>query len=325
VESLNQLTLVVPTYNRREAVVSNSKKLIESGVLSRVNYLVIDNNSGDGTYDELFSLFNDIGNASVKKNDENLGFFGNFIKCFEEASTDYILISSDEDEVITENISKYIDYLNEFKPDFSSSIVLRCMGNRSIIHKGRKSKKNISVDDLRLSSFYASGLGFNRKEAGKYLDVIRENKRNEMVFLYPMFALCSVLLAKGCKCLWFDRPLHKMQYILPTEIETSLGTKHFHLESRVAQMRGYKKFIENLEVSASSDSEKCIFRSLIFRHYSDFFSLIRHAIRQESDKDFIRAYDQSAELFLLSHLLRRPFLTIKNIVIIIFKKIVRYL
>ena len=301
---MNLLTIVVPTYNRREAVIFNSIKLIESGILSKVNYLVLDNASPDGTYEHLSSLFQNIDNATVKRNDSNLGFFGNFLKCFEEARTKFILISSDEDEVIAENIEFYLDYLEEYNPAFSSSVVLKEVDNKTVVHKGQESKRKISISELRSSCFYASGLGFKRNEAGKYINAIKEHQDNEMVFLYPMLALCSILLAKNSDCLWFDQPLHKMKYILPTEIRTSSGSKHYHLESRVKQMRGYKNFIDEAATTASSNEEKHIYRELILQHYTDFFSLIRHALRQEEDGDIIRCVDNAGMKFYFRMLIK---------------------
>lgn len=114
----SSLTIGIPTFNRRDAVLERIQELFAKPLPSNVSVLVIDNHSTDGTFDALLEAQREFPELRVTQNSENLGYAGNLFRLFEEAETDYLLIDSDEDEVLIDKIVDFLEFLDNKKPSF---------------------------------------------------------------------------------------------------------------------------------------------------------------------------------------------------------------
>lgn len=88
-------TIAIPVYNREELV----KGAIESALAHKrpdLRVLVIDNCSTDNTYEVAKSYGSDP-RLEVVRNDSNLGLFGNFNRCLELSTGDYVCILCSDD------------------------------------------------------------------------------------------------------------------------------------------------------------------------------------------------------------------------------------
>jgi len=88
-------TIAIPVYNRPEMV----RGAIESALRHKredLRVLVIDNCSTDDTYDVATSYQSDP-RLEVIRNDRNLGLFGNFNRCLELSTGDYLCILCSDD------------------------------------------------------------------------------------------------------------------------------------------------------------------------------------------------------------------------------------
>ena len=102
------LTISFPTYNRKSSIIARIKEIKDKAKYIGIKILIIDNNSEDGTFDSLIKIFKNENHISILKNKSNIGFAGNFFRLFRECKTDYILISSDEDEVKIDSIEEFL-------------------------------------------------------------------------------------------------------------------------------------------------------------------------------------------------------------------------
>lgn len=172
-DSKKLLTICVPTYSRRSCIEKRLHNYVALSRLKQVNILIADNFSMDGTFEYLKDAFKNIKNVSVIQHHKNIGAALSIIKFFDIVETDYLMICSDEDEVITENIRIYLEFLttekphyvrgNYFKPD--GSLKRRCADG--MIEE--LSSKNISI-----YSTYLSGLIFKTKSCKRYIGPLKK-------------------------------------------------------------------------------------------------------------------------------------------------------
>ena len=106
------ITLAYPTYNRSKAITTNLKNLYKNNIPDNVKVMIIDNKSKDNTYKNLLNLKKKH-NFNLIRNKKNIGAIANIYKLFKVTKTDYLIISSDEDQFLVDNLYNlnYIGYL----------------------------------------------------------------------------------------------------------------------------------------------------------------------------------------------------------------------
>ena len=110
------LTIAYATYNRREIVRKRLIEILDADFSDEVEIIFIDNDSTDGSYNELRNL-NVNNKFSIYKNDYNVGFGGNFIEVLKRSNGEFAIWVSDEDSIDLLKISKILKVLREEKPD----------------------------------------------------------------------------------------------------------------------------------------------------------------------------------------------------------------
>lgn len=132
-----KLSICIPTYNRKEKVIHQIERIIQSGILNsgnEVELVVSDNCSDDNTYDSLFSLFNDQDGISLYHQENNLGLVGNLYFLFDIAKGEYIWFLSDDDPIDPRSIGNLLSiiiddprsfYLLNFVTDDNSELYWR--------------------------------------------------------------------------------------------------------------------------------------------------------------------------------------------------------
>jgi len=107
------LTIAIPTYNRADCLRVLIDRLSEEFAqvpnwASRVELVVVNNASTDGTHDYLEELKSRL-NCRIFHNAENLGMDGNFIRCFEVATGRWLWLCSDDDLPMLGTIPMILD------------------------------------------------------------------------------------------------------------------------------------------------------------------------------------------------------------------------
>jgi hypothetical protein len=296
----SELTLAVPTFNRRDAIVENTRHALQGIDGMPIEYLVIDNASDDGTYKSLINEFGDNAQATFLRNSENIGYFGNFLKILKSCRTRYILISSDEDYFLTENIQYLLNFLKQKNPLMVSGQVV--ISEKNGLYRGRNNISKVTDREVRDSSNYISGIVFDCLFLRDYLYFFEKNTKNQMVFIYPQVVLASILFLKG-DLYWIDVQLTKKKYQLESDITDTDGGKYFNLESRVRQARDYDKLLNDIS-DEFGNSEKV--KILKKQNMDKTFSVFRHALNLESNKGFLNSFDESAQIFYLKKMICNP-------------------
>jgi glycosyltransferase involved in cell wall biosynthesis len=307
------LTIGIPTYNRRDNVAERILELFSCGLPSEVKILVIDNASTDGTQSHLKKILQDISESYPKesllissririlKNNFNLGYAGNFFRLFKECETEYLLIDSDEDAIILNNIKELLDFIKRKNPDFISPQAI--IDNS--IYRGLAVERRVLLEEYRSASNYLSGLTFRVSACNKILSVISGlESKNSAAMVYPQVLLASYILLYG-NCYWINLAITEKKQQLPSYIDDIVNGKYYHLSARFSQHKGFIEFFKILADDAKLHNKKNIVEKLIEETQFELFDTIRRAISSES-VELLHHFDRGAKR---SH---NKFMIVKN-------------
>jgi glycosyltransferase involved in cell wall biosynthesis len=107
----NTLTIGVPTFNRASELRKLLTSIERENFFSDVEILVSDNASQDDTQTVLTYFSGKIKNLRILINQKNLGFDGNILSLYQQATGKYIWFLSDDDCFLPGSIEKIIAYL----------------------------------------------------------------------------------------------------------------------------------------------------------------------------------------------------------------------
>ena len=178
-----ELTIAIPTYNRAEELRGCLKRVFEYSKRKSIEILVSDNASSDNTMEVVKELQEIHPEMLYFRNDENLGFDGNFLNCFERASGKYIWLLSDDDILLPGAIESVLEgckinpvcmHLNSSGIESDTPFVLtkpRFKEQGFIEHKD----KNSLIESIGIYCTFVSSLVFN-------VDMVREIPDKEQYF-----------------------------------------------------------------------------------------------------------------------------------------------
>ncbi len=238
-----KLTIAIPTYNRAELILKSVKKILSSKC-DKIELLVSDNNSEDHT-EQVLSKIKDSRFRYIR-NSTNLGFTRNLVQSVREASSDFVLMMSDEDEC---NISMVEDIVNGkiLKSDvgiiFSS---IQREADKSYYYqyydscfKGYKAKYKTSFCHSYMSGLIINKGGIDYEFLYKWMD-----KKHPL--LYPHEVMILLLLEKD-----FTVVFLKDTICLQSEPSKSFildENKYYHYKQRVKTYQQYIDIIDDLNI-----------------------------------------------------------------------------
>ncbi len=292
------LTIGIPTFNRSESVCARLKELIALEISDQIEILVIDNHSSDGTTENLNEITipsHLISNIQIISNESNLGFVGNFFTLFDHCRSEYLLVCSDEDQVLETGLKHLLDLLVEKSPDFVSP---QAEINGKLF-RGRK--KTLKLDYLQHqgASFYLSGLCFKTKSAKKFLTLLPNLvNQNALVDVYPQTALAGCLVAEGSG-FWLGAMVTRQLDELPSHIAQSDGSVYHHLNGRYQQIKG-SLFLADLMITNGHLTRESLDSIVDYKKmlHRQVFRRLRTAINDESP-EIARNFDKGARRYYL--------------------------
>jgi glycosyltransferase involved in cell wall biosynthesis len=297
------LTIGIPTYSRKEIIASVMSELIEFvDINSDFEILVIDNASSDGTFETLIEMCNKKSDVRILKNEENLGFGGNFNRLIQEAEGQYILLVSDEDELVKENIAELIEYLKEHQPAFLSAQFIRDVGYGEFVYMGRGRVKKIKPTEFHSSSYYISGLIYDVSKSRNFIDnITRIQLENVSAFVYAHTLLSALLLITYDNSYWYNQPIVKQKYNQEPESVMSDDSKYNSVQNRWNQYHGFIDYFSNFRNNVSTNREKRMIDTLIKSHQKKLFYWLRWGI-STSNPSYLTYFDRGATLFVIDQL-----------------------
>ncbi len=317
------LTLGIPNYNRKEAICANVKDMLKNKVHEEMQILIIDDASPDGAYE---ALLNDFDNSPVRilQNDINLGFTGNIIRLFNECTTDYLVITSNEDPLVSDNIDSLKLFLTKYEPVFLSSQFYLNKQGENILYRGREDVSYIQPKEAHSSGFYISGLVYRIEESLKSIDKLKDFLFQTGAIYTQTVIISELMLSYGRRCFWWDKYLAIKAFQYGSEIKDNNSGKYFHLPARWYQHQFYSDYYQNRVDNAPNEEYRKNAQEMLDHQKKSFIGSVRHAIRAERP-DLLQAFDKGAKEFynnsfgkrlfkLLKRFFSNPIVTTKHII-----------
>lgn len=246
------ITIGIMTYNRKEIITEHVNYLLKLNLPTFVNVLIIDNNSSDGSYDAVRLLVEGNNNFKLLKNKENVGMAKSFIRLFDEADSEYLVLTSDEDFVLMEQMITLKYFIANNRPSFISPQIF--INTKDRLYRGREDISLVDISEAGEASGYISGTVYKISECRDVLKSVDEViHTNEYAYLYPQVLLTTLLLARGVGY-FYNKPLTEKRYEAFSNITTLNNSgKYWDYGMRRIQYIGYLSFLEVM-----SDREKNI-------------------------------------------------------------------
>lgn len=96
---LDELTVIIPTYERNACVLTQVRGLLKLTGIEKVRIIVLDNCSSIPVVDTLKKSGISSNNLTVIRHNQNIGINGNILECFRVCVTKWLWILGDDDEV----------------------------------------------------------------------------------------------------------------------------------------------------------------------------------------------------------------------------------
>jgi Glycosyl transferase family 2 len=281
------LTVGIPTYQRRRHVLELTSSLASVGILT----LVVDDGSDDGTAEALA----EIPHVTLVRNRENLGYARSLLRLFEEATSPYLLLMSDDDILLTENVDRLEHYLLESEPTFVSTQFYKS----GVLFRGRDDAAEMRPEEYKRASGHAPGLVFRTNKVEPLIGAMSERLDSGCVatHVYPQVIVASFLLAAGEPCAWWDRPIAADGAMLPSGIRDGADS-YTALASRWRQEQAFNDFFREQAASAGP-GKRDRWLAMLGVQQRLLFSVLHQAIDLERP-DLTPCFDEGVVAFALS-------------------------
>lgn len=177
-----KVTIGIPSFQRGQEAYYTLQNLLHLPS-STFEVLIIDNGSDLNNYARVRSLVASQSHFKYIRIEKNLGFYNSLLCIFENTTTEYLLLLSDEDDFSNQTLESLINFLIEFRPSF---VALPSKHIRGGLDSGNFKSRKIRDFEMWGISNYLSGLVFQSSTSSKYLGIIRElTSIEEFARLYP--------------------------------------------------------------------------------------------------------------------------------------------
>jgi glycosyltransferase involved in cell wall biosynthesis len=287
-----RLTCGIPTYNRAESVLAQVRALRAATLPDWLEVVIIDDASQDGSFDALSEAC--AGSAiRVLRNGHNLGYAGNLLRLFEEARAPYLLVSSDDDRLMLEQLGPLVELLDERAPALVSPQFL--IGGELV--RGRARTGEIEPADCFAASAHAPGLVYRLSAAREGLDELRTllAAASDAALIYPQVVLAGRMLLTGSG-LWWDRPVVAVGEQLPSGLSDASGQRYATLGSRWRQAQGFVDLYTQRLAECSDPVARQRAAAMLSHEQSRLFAFLRFGLAAER-ADLLPAFDAGARRF----------------------------
>lgn len=111
---MNELTVVIPTFNRLSRLRRTLPAILENTRAS-IHIMISDNCSTDGTSEYLACIAAKHHRVSWTRHTSNLGAVGNLVTCLRSTTTSFAMVVSDDDFIVGPYISLVADAIHRFQ------------------------------------------------------------------------------------------------------------------------------------------------------------------------------------------------------------------
>lgn len=239
-----RITFGIPSYNRKQALVdvlSRFAAALTPAHREVIDVLVIDDDSPDGAFEAVRALPFAAGDGwlSAQRNTERAGFCGNFFNLVRHCSSDYLLISTDDDWLDADEVLKLARYLAD-APKPPAWITTAFRAPDGSLYRGRAEVARVEPHEYRNCCNHLPGITLQTAWAQRLLPLI-EPVANTRDNVYPQACFSLALLLLGAPCIYHPAEPVRTGHDLPSGI-----AGYSTLESRWRQFKFFDQYIEAL-------------------------------------------------------------------------------
>ena len=242
------LSVGIPTYKRAVELQAVLNKAIGNGILECSKLIIIDDGPTVGLEQSVQLLNKDI---EFRQHSYNKGYAHTFIELIEACTTEYMMLTVDDDFINVKEVNGIIDYLSTHKPDFISTAWL--VNNK--VHRGRSSIAPISYKEVGPASIHAPGLIYKIESVKPYLSFLRSRLEINCTAtqFMPQVILVYLLKFANKKCLWHPAPLVSQGLAAPSNIKDDLSNHYSSFIGRYKSTISYISLFDELSSSSLLD------------------------------------------------------------------------
>lgn len=239
------LTIGIPSYNRGKILLENVKQLLNLEYDAEIEIVVSNNGSKiEADYYDQISKIND-SRLVYTSFEANQGYASNVLNVMTHASGHFLVMCSDEDFLVLDKLSGFIQFLFE-----NLQMAMSYTGGYgSNFENGtiQMYPAGIQAIECAVNSNYLTGLVFNNSIISKYkiIEKVQQNRGNLFVEYYVHSVIATIIAQYGDVwknpiCLW------ESKYEKQSEEDGSKSLlSDMKYESRVEQMESAIKFMLN--------------------------------------------------------------------------------
>lgn len=239
------LTIGIPSYNRGKILLENVKQLLNLEYDAEIEIVVSNNGSKiEADYYDQISKIND-SRLVYTSFEANQGYASNVLNVMTHASGHFLVMCSDEDFLVLDKLSGFIQFLFE-----NLQMAMSYTGGYgSNFENGtiQMYPAGIQAIECAVNSNYLTGLVFNNSIISKYkiIEKVQQNRENLFVEYYVHSVIATIIAQYGDVwknpiCLW------ESKYEKQSEEDGSKSLlSYMKYESRVEQMESAIKFMLN--------------------------------------------------------------------------------
>ena len=219
-------------------------------VNEKIHIRVLDNASTDGSFEELEKLAQEYPNMHISKNEKNMGYAYSIIKLLEESTKKYIILTSNEEPVIIDNISQIIKDCISQDIGIVSPVFFK-FGRQC---RGYNFNRDIPLNDFGRCCADFPGIIINAHLVKKYLHTLKEYNYKAYDEMYPVVFLSIIALVFG------TGKYHRLPSVYVKYREENQNVKSkptYNLpDARWVQTRTWMSVFDNLQKNTLTSKNK---------------------------------------------------------------------
>ena len=287
-----KLTIGYATHNRKQFIINRLKTLDSLNIPPEVEIIVIDNASTDGTFEAIKEITKKT-KIKIYCNKKNLGFSGNFIEILKKAKGDYVLWTSDEDEINLIGLEKFFKWIEGKELDAIFLNHYQKINQKKFIATRKNRSRLLCKDDL-WGGCHLPGVIWNKKVA---LQGIRDWDKLKIRFpqlsrYYPNLLILLRILPNNKSYFYNEYVTFQVEYAKSQHISRS-GFQYHHLNPRWLQHIELMDFI-HLCIKFEKNLIRVKYLQKIKKSLNEnLYSFLTEAMRQENPylySHFIRSH-----------------------------------
>lgn len=298
------LTIGIATYDREKYLIEQIKCIFDSKISDQVDILIVNDNPNKKIDEKIKVVTKNSSSFIVIEQKKNLGYANSFITLLRNCKTKYLLYNTDDDLILTENISELISYLSSNHIDLASTNYVV----KDKVYRGRNKEKKIAIRKIGHATIHAPGIVYNTDTIMEYVDYIQSRVKVNCYAakIYPQVLLSTLLVLNKHKCIWL--PINTVvQYgNQPSQIKDDSGNTYFSLFGRINEYTSFKGFYYDIAfVDKVIQKENRIMAEILYTiQQQDMCVKITNAIKETSEEYEINNWDSRSLLYLLPHIFR---------------------